>query len=79
MSEPEVAGREPVEVELKAGTYKWCRCGKSVNQPYCDGAHRGSELRSLHFTLIEDKRVSLCMCKRTGSAPFCDGTHETLG
>lgn len=25
--------------ELGAGTYHWCRCGKTQTVPYCDGSH----------------------------------------
>lgn len=27
-----------VEVEEEK-TYDWCSCGKSKNQPFCDGSH----------------------------------------
>jgi len=27
-------------VEVEEGkTYYWCSCGKSKNQPFCDGSH----------------------------------------
>ncbi len=28
------------EVEIKNKTTAFCRCGASVNKPYCDGAHK---------------------------------------
>jgi len=40
MSKPTVAGTQPVAVELKAGkSVWWCSCGRSKNQPFCDGSH----------------------------------------
>ncbi|MEE9253179.1 MAG: CDGSH iron-sulfur domain-containing protein, partial [Thermodesulfobacteriota bacterium] len=35
MSKPVVAERMPAVIELEPGTYWWCVCGRSKNQPYC--------------------------------------------
>jgi CDGSH-type Zn-finger protein len=78
MSEPVIADTKPTVLELAAGTYWWCRCGKSKKQPYCDGAHKGSEFTPLKFELAEAKRVALCNCKHTAGQPFCDGSHKKL-
>ena len=43
MSDPVIAERSPAVIELEAGTYYWCRCGRSEKQPFCDGAHAGTE------------------------------------
>ena len=43
MEKSKVAGTEPQMVQLEPGnTYTWCACGKSANQPWCDGSHQGS-------------------------------------
>ena len=73
-----IADRRPAVVELEAGTYKWCACGRSKNQPYCDGSHRGTGFTPLAFELAEAKRCSLCQCKQTKNSPYCDGTHKQL-
>ena len=39
MSEPVCAQKTPYAVELEAGDYWWCSCGRSANQPFCDGSH----------------------------------------
>lgn len=80
MSEPKVADTKPLILDLEPGTYSWCTCGLSASQPFCDGAHRGGEFRSLKFQIGEGEgaRVALCQCKRTGTPPFCDGAHTRL-
>ncbi len=70
---------KPIPVELKKGKlYYWCQCGKSDNQPFCDGSHKGSECEPVLFTVEEDKTRKLCTCKKTSNQPFCDGTHRKL-
>ena len=78
MSEPVIAQKAPYGVELEPGNYFWCRCGRSSNQPYCDGSHKGTEIMPVKLTIEESKKVWLCGCKRTGKEPFCDGTHNSL-
>ncbi len=79
MSEPTVAAKNPVCVSVEAGkTYHWCRCGLSAGQPFCDGAHRGSEFVPLAWKAEESKDVWLCQCKHTKNPPFCDGAHKSL-
>jgi CDGSH-type Zn-finger protein len=78
VSEPVIAGRRSIKLELKAGTYTWCSCGRSATQPFCDDSHKGTEFTPVTFELTEDRRVSLCLCKRTKTPGICDGTHRTL-
>ncbi|MDX1643814.1 MAG: CDGSH iron-sulfur domain-containing protein, partial [Thermoanaerobaculia bacterium] len=35
MSEPQVPHKSPAVLELEPGTYWWCRCGRSEDQPFC--------------------------------------------
>ena len=80
MTNPVVARPKPCLVNLKAGrTYFWCSCGRSANQPYCDGSHQGTGLEPLKFTATpEHAEALLCGCKHTGTPPFCDGAHTNL-
>jgi len=76
---PEVPQKAPYKVDLEAGkTYFWCACGKSQNQPFCDGSHKGGSFTPTKFTAEESKTAFLCGCKHSAKAPFCDGTHKTL-
>ena len=78
MSEPKVADTKPMVLNLEPGTYWWCACGRSANQPFCDGSHQGTELTPFKFEVHESGRVALCMCKATADRPRCDGSHNEL-
>jgi CDGSH-type Zn-finger protein len=79
MDKSTVGGKEPRMVELKQGeTYAWCACGKSSNQPWCDGSHQDTSITPLVFEAKEDELAAMCMCKQTKNPPFCDGSHTSL-
>jgi CDGSH-type Zn-finger protein len=77
-AKPFIPYRRPATIELAAGTYRWCSCGRSETQPFCDESHRGTEFEPISFTLTERKVVSLCRCKHSKKRPFCDGSHGDL-
>lgn len=78
MSKPVIADKKPTVLELQPGTYYWCSCGQSTNQPFCDGSHQGTEFVPLAFQVTETKQVALCNCKYTNHPGFCDGSHSRL-
>lgn len=74
-----VAQKSPYAIQAEAGRkYWWCACGRSSNQPFCDGSHKGTGLSPLPFVAAKSEILWLCGCKHTGHAPFCDGTHKSL-
>ncbi len=78
MSEPKIAQKQPCIVNLDSGTYYWCSCGLSQNQPFCDGSHAGTEFEPVEFTVESPTTAVLCACKHTQEPPFCDGSHCQL-
>lgn len=73
-----IAARRPIQVKLGRGEHYWCTCGRSKNQPFCDGSHVGTGMHPIAFTVEEETEAWLCQCKQTGNAPYCDGTHKSL-
>ncbi len=79
MSEPIIARKTPYGVEVEAGRdYWWCACGRSADQPFCDGSHKGTGLAPVQHAAGEVGTVWFCGCKRTEGAPLCDGSHKSL-
>ncbi len=77
MDKPIVAYNTPAKVRLTAGQeYHFCTCGRSSDQPFCDGSHAGTSFSPKAFTVQEDGEEWLCRCKHTANAPFCDGSHK---
>lgn len=78
-SHPVIAKKGPYVVELDSDkTYYWCSCGRSENQPFCDGSHKDTKLEPVKFEVTEKKKYGLCGCKHTKNAPFCDREHSKL-
>ncbi len=79
MSEPVIAQKAPFPVEVEEGkSYFWCSCGKSTNQPFCDGSHKGSEFSPVKHTAEKDGKLFFCGCKKSDKSPLCDGTHSRM-
>ena len=79
MAEPNIAQKAPFPVDVTAGKkYFWCACGKSENQPFCDGSHSDTEFTPVAYEADKGRTLYFCGCKRTASAPLCDGTHNSL-
>ena len=76
MSEPLIAKVGPYALELQAGEYWWCACGRSNDQPFCDGSHKGTGFEPVRLGLDQAQKVWLCGCKHSADKPFCDGTHK---
>ncbi|KAI8590731.1 hypothetical protein BDZ88DRAFT_450903 [Geranomyces variabilis] len=67
--------------DLKPGeTKRWCTCGLSAKQPWCDNSHIGTGFKPLIWKVPERAQTlySICNCKYTADPPYCDATHTSL-
>ena len=57
------------EIEVKQGqSYSFCACGLSKEMPICDGAHKGTGMKSHKYTAA-----------KTGKITFCHNTNDNTG
>jgi len=79
MSKPEIPATSPKSVQLSAGDEVWwCSCGRSKDQPFCDGSHRVTEFEPISFKAEKEGNYFFCQCKLSKTPPFCDGSHKQL-
>jgi CDGSH-type Zn-finger protein len=79
MKLPKVASERSIKIEVEQGkTYKWCACGLSQSQPFCDGSHAGTNFKPVLYTADESKLVGFCGCKQSKLGAICDGAHKVL-
>jgi CDGSH-type Zn-finger protein len=77
MSEPLNPQNAPYAVPVEQEkTYYWCSCGRSKQQPFCDGSHQGTDFQPIAFTAENTETVYFCGCKKTANQPLCDGSHS---
>ncbi len=79
MSEAVVAQRSPFGVEVEEGKeYWWCACGRSQEQPFCDGSHKGTGFSPVQYAAGKSDTIWFCGCKHTNDIPVCDGSHKNV-
>ncbi len=76
---PVTTQKAPYAIAVDSGkSYYWCSCGKSKSQPFCDGAHQGSNFLPVEYKANESKTVYFCGCKLSAKQPLCDGAHSAF-
>ena len=79
MDKPIIATRYPFPLEVEKGQqYLWCACGRSANQPWCDGSHQGTGNEPVLWVAPRSKIAFFCGCKHSSLGPLCDGRHNKL-
>jgi CDGSH-type Zn-finger protein len=76
---PIAVQKAPYGIDVEAGkTYFWCACGRSKQQPFCDGSHAGTGIQPVPYNATAAQKLWFCGCKATKTTPFCDGSHKNL-
>ena len=64
----------PYAVAVEEGkSYRWCSCGLSANQPWCDDSHAGTGFEPMVFVAPLSGMFYMCGCKRSDNKPYCFG------
>ena len=64
----------PYAVWVEEGKrYRWCSCGLSATQPWCDESHIGTAFQPIEFEAPITSLFYMCGCKRSDNAPYCFG------
>ncbi len=72
---PVCAQAGPYAVPVVEGQrYRWCSCGLSKTQPWCDDAHVGTPFVPVEFEAPLSAEFFMCGCKRSENPPYCFGT-----
>lgn len=70
----------PYAVQVEEGrSYRWCSCGLSRTQPWCDDAHEGTDFEPIEFVAPISAEFMMCGCKRSDNKPYCFGTCRGHG
>ena len=72
---PKAAQDGPYAVQVEEGKrYRWCSCGLSRTQPWCDDSHEGTRFQPIEFVAPITETFFMCGCKATENPPYCFGT-----
>jgi len=78
MEKPIIVQKHSLKLEMEPGTYFWCACGRSENQPYCDGSHKGTHFTPEKVVITEKQIFPWCLCRYSEKGARCDGKHKEL-
>jgi len=54
-------------------TYRWCSCGLSSTEPWCDDSHVGTSFEPIEFEAPISGEFHMCGCKESDNKPYCFG------
>ena len=78
MDKPVIVQKKSLKLEMNPGTYFWCACGKSKDQPFCDGSHKGTKFMPEEVVIEEKQIFPWCMCIYSDKGARCDNKHREL-
>ena len=68
---PLIAKKIPANIHLeKNKKYFWCSCGRSKNQPFCDGSHVGTNLSPKEFIAGPQENFHFASVNLRRTRPF---------
>jgi len=73
-----IVQKHSLKLVMEPGTYFWCACGRSKNQPFCDSSHKGTHFRPEKVLIENVCKISWCMCRHSKKGAFCDNSHRDL-
>jgi len=48
----------PIPIKVKGNkVYFWCACGKSANQPFCDGSHKNTNFSPIKLESLKNEEI----------------------
>ena len=48
----------PIPIKVKGNkVYFWCACGKSSNQPFCDGSHKNTNFSPVKLESLKNEKL----------------------
>jgi CDGSH-type Zn-finger protein len=62
------------EIVEEGKHYRWCSCGLSLTQPWCDDSHLGTGIEPIEFVAPISGTFYMCGCKKSANPPYCFGT-----
>ncbi|MDA3905184.1 MAG: CDGSH iron-sulfur domain-containing protein [Bacteroidales bacterium] len=78
-SEPKIRGLKSLRLIMEPGKYMYCACGRSNNNPFCDGSHiEETDIKPIPVTIKFKYEVRWCDCRKSKKLPFCDHSHREL-
>ncbi len=78
-SEPRIRGLKSLRILMEPGEYKYCACGRTKTNPFCDGSHReDTEFKPIPVSIKFKYEVKWCDCRHSKKLPFCDNSHRVL-
>ncbi len=78
-SEPKIRGLRSLRMMMQAGKFNYCACGRTENNPFCDGSHyESTDIKPILVVFEFQQEVKWCDCRNSKNLPFCDHSHRKL-
>lgn len=78
--EAKIRGYHSIRMLMEPGEYYFCACGRTENNPFCDGSHlkENTGIDPIPVKIRFKHEVKWCDCRQSKSLPLCDHSHRDL-